>query len=161
MMQEKHTTKPATAKLPWLREQAQQLAQQQQLPCEAFYSGTWAAESWGMAGEPLRCLNLLSELLREVPTEADIYDVWIAKKWAFEVQRLYFPRLTTLQQRLYELTTLQNQHPQLPPGRCKFNGKQICYDTKDNGRQVCTTLNRDGICIVVQASQSIHLPTNP
>lgn len=98
-----------------LHEQARHLAQQQRLSREAFYSATWAAVSWDLTGDPLRSLNLLSELLREVPAEADVFDVWIARKRAFEVQRTYFPRLAALQQRLTELETLQREQPQLPP----------------------------------------------
>ncbi|MCP4702872.1 MAG: hypothetical protein GY862_39330 [Gammaproteobacteria bacterium] len=98
-----------------LREQARHLAQQQRLPREAFSSGTWAAISWSMAGEPLRSLNLFSDLLREVPVEADAYDVWIARGNVFEVQRCWFPRLATLRQGLTELERLLREQPQLPP----------------------------------------------
>lgn len=97
-----------------LNEQAYHLAQQSGSEREVFNSGTWAATCWGLGGEPLRSLGLLSDLLREISPEAAIQDICLARQRAFEVQRCYFPQLSALQQRLHALETLQSEQPQLP-----------------------------------------------
>ncbi len=86
-----------------LREQARQIALQHGAPEQAFYSGTWAALSWDHAGEPLRALHLLAELLADVPSEAAATDLGLARKRVFEISLYYNPRLGSLVRKLEEL----------------------------------------------------------
>lgn len=86
-----------------LREQARQITLQHGALRQAFYSGTWAAMSWELAGEPLRALHLLTELLADIPSEAVSYDVAFAREEAFEISRTQNPRLGSLVPKLDEL----------------------------------------------------------
>lgn len=93
-----------------LMEQAYRLAQQCHMPEAAFEAGVWAVDCYETF-DPLHTLELLTELLADVPPQVDPAPVCHARLKAFHMYLFWMPSCQDITTRLEELERMVVTHP--------------------------------------------------
>jgi hypothetical protein len=91
-------------------ERACRIAQAEACNDLAFVIATDAAGIWHLAGQPLRGLSLVLEVLANIPANIAPHDIWMAKLRAFELMRCFRPDLPFLEACLSDLRVLAREH---------------------------------------------------
>lgn len=91
-------------------ELAREQAQRNHQEVEAFQLAVDAANSWHLAGNPVRGLSLLTEILADVPAGIELLDLMAARRVAFELCRCFQPNVSDLERRLAEFRETVGGH---------------------------------------------------